>query len=114
MCLAKNGELLAQQISNVLHILAKKRYKTSILQQLEWRAEAISEQFNSQNVANTLLAFATMRTKPGQRMIEQQERFVGVGCGLLTSLVSVASRLDSQFWRWFGSPASTSSTSVYH
>jgi hypothetical protein len=54
------------------------------LQQLEWRAEAISEQFNSQNVANTLLAFATMRTKPGQRMIEQHQ-FI-IACDIKESL----------------------------
>ena len=42
--------------------------------QLERRAEAISGAFNSQNVANTLWAFATMGTKPGERMMGQLER----------------------------------------
>ena len=42
--------------------------------QLERRAEAISGEFNSQNVANTLWAFATMGTKPGERMMVQLER----------------------------------------
>ena len=32
--------------------------------ELERRAEAISAEFNSQNVANTLWAYATMGTKP--------------------------------------------------
>jgi hypothetical protein len=34
------------------------------LPELEQRAEAISGEYNSQNVANTLWAFATMGTKP--------------------------------------------------
>jgi hypothetical protein len=36
-------------------------------------------------------------------MMGQLERFVGVGCGFLSSLVSVASRLDSQFFVGFDS-----------
>jgi len=35
--------------------------------------EAISEQFNSQGVANTLWAFARMRTKPGELLMGQLE-----------------------------------------
>jgi hypothetical protein len=42
--------------------------------QLERRLEAISGEFNSQEVANTLWAFATMGTKPGERMMGQLER----------------------------------------
>ena len=42
--------------------------------QLERRAEAMSGQLNSQEVANTLWAFATMRTKPGERVMGQQKR----------------------------------------
>ena len=41
---------------------------------LEGRAEAISGEFNSQNVANTLWAYATIATKPEQRMIRQLKR----------------------------------------
>jgi ribosomal protein L14E/L6E/L27E len=41
---------------------------------LERRAEAISVDFNSQNIANTLWAFATMQVKPGERMMGQLER----------------------------------------
>jgi hypothetical protein len=63
----------SQEISNILHILAKQRYKSSILQQLEGRAEEISAEFNSQHLANTLWAFATMGTKPGQRLMGQLE-----------------------------------------
>jgi len=37
--------------------------------QLERRAEAISGEFNAQSVANTLWAFATMGTKPGDRVM---------------------------------------------
>jgi hypothetical protein len=40
---------------------------------LERRAEAISGKFNSQEVANTLWAFATMGRKPGERMMGQLE-----------------------------------------
>jgi hypothetical protein len=52
--------------------------------QLERRAEAISGGFNSQDIANTLWAYATMGTKPGER--------------ILSSLVAVASCLDFQFF----------------
>jgi hypothetical protein len=38
------------------------------------RAEDVSGEFNSQNVANTLWAFATMRTKPGELLMGQLER----------------------------------------
>jgi hypothetical protein len=41
---------------------------------LERRAEVMSGEFNSQEVANTLCAFATMGTKPGERMTGQLER----------------------------------------
>jgi hypothetical protein len=40
---------------------------------LERRAEAISGEFNSQEVANTLWAFATMRRRPGELMMGQLE-----------------------------------------
>jgi hypothetical protein len=42
--------------------------------QLERRAEAISGEFNSQDIANTLWAFATTGTKPGERLMGQLER----------------------------------------
>jgi hypothetical protein len=45
-----------------------------LLLALERRAEAISGEFNSQAVGNTLWAFATMGTKPGERMMGQLER----------------------------------------
>jgi hypothetical protein len=46
------------------------------LEQAERRAEAprISREFKPQNVVNTLRAFATMGTKPGDRMMGQLER----------------------------------------
>ena len=51
----------AQQIANTLHIMAKHRYTATgpLLLALEWRAEAIAGEFNSQNVANMLWALAT-------------------------------------------------------
>ena len=42
----------------------------------ERRAEAVSGEFNSQAVANTLWAFVTMETKLGERMMGQLERLV--------------------------------------
>ncbi len=42
--------------------------------QLERRGEAISGEFNSQAVATTLWVYATMGTKPGERMMRQLER----------------------------------------
>ncbi len=42
--------------------------------QLERRAEEISGEFNSQEVANTVWLFVTMGTKPGERMMGQLER----------------------------------------
>ena len=91
---------------------------------LEGRAEAISGEFNSQDVANTLWAFATMGRKPGERLMGQLEgraeaisgefnaqavtttlwsifvfclHLSVVHCDFLSSLVSVASRRGSQF-----------------
>jgi hypothetical protein len=40
---------------------------------LEGRAEAISGEFNSQNVANTLWAYATMGRQPGERLMGMLE-----------------------------------------
>ena len=42
--------------------------------QLERRVDAISGEFNSQDIANTMWAFTTMGTKPGERMMGQLER----------------------------------------
>jgi hypothetical protein len=44
-----------------------------MMEQLERRAEAISGEFSSQAVANTLWAYATMGRKPGERVMEQLE-----------------------------------------
>ena len=66
----------SQGSANTLHILAKQRhYKPieNILLALERRAEAILGEFNSQDVPNTLWAFATMGRKPGERMMGQLE-----------------------------------------
>jgi hypothetical protein len=62
-----------QQIANILHVMAKNRYWTCLLPELERRAEAISEEFNWQEVANTLWTFARMGTKPGERLMGQLE-----------------------------------------
>ena len=50
-----------------LYIMAKKRYKTCLLPELERRAEAIAGEFNTQGVATTLWAYATMGREPGER-----------------------------------------------
>ena len=57
----------AKQIASTLHIMAKQRYKATgpLLLALERRGEAISAEFNSQAVANTLWAYATLGRKPG-------------------------------------------------
>ncbi len=57
-------------------MMAKQRYKATgpLLLGLERRAEAISGKFNSQNVANTLWALATMGTKPGEKLMGQLEQ----------------------------------------
>ncbi len=56
--------------------MAKQRYNgtSPLLLALKRRAEAISGEFNSQDIANTLWAFATMGTKPGDNMMGQLER----------------------------------------
>ena len=48
-----------QEIANILHIMATKKYKTCLLPELERRAEAISGEFNSQQLAKTRLIFDT-------------------------------------------------------
>ena len=63
-----------QQIVNVLHIMAKNRYKSCLLPALERRAEATAGKFSSEEVANTLWAFATMGRDPGERVMELLER----------------------------------------
>ncbi len=97
-------EFRPQEISNLLHIsfFVKTRYKTCLLPELERRAEEISGEINSQKHAEccqhavgvcddgdkaggsddgvagaadrTLWAFATMGTKPGDRMLGHLER----------------------------------------
>jgi hypothetical protein len=44
------------------------------LPELERRAEATAGDFNSQEVANTVWAYATMGRKPGERLMVQLER----------------------------------------
>ena len=51
--------------------MAKKRYKTCLLPELERRAKAIAGEFNSQDVAKTLWAYATIATKLGERVMGQ-------------------------------------------
>ena len=53
--------------------------------QMEGRAEAISGQFNSQHVANTLWAYATMGKKPGERVLGQLEGRAEATSGELNS-----------------------------
>jgi hypothetical protein len=53
--------------------MAKKRYKTCLLLELERAAEAISGEFNTQEVANMLWAYATMEEKLGEVLMGQLE-----------------------------------------
>jgi hypothetical protein len=58
----------SQEIANTLHMMAKQRhYKPieNLLLALEGRAEAISGEFDSQHIANTLWPFATMARSRG-------------------------------------------------
>jgi hypothetical protein len=73
--LQKMQDFGPQQTANTLHIMAKHRHKTSqaLLMALKFRVEVISGEFNSQEVANTLWAFATIGTRPGERMMGQLE-----------------------------------------
>ena len=114
-------------IANTLHIMTKERYykpQETVLLALEGRVESISGEFNEQDVANTLWAFAAMGKKSGERMLGQLEGWTEaisgdfnaqdvtntlwsmfffclhlsvVHCDFLSSLVSVASRRFSQF-----------------
>jgi hypothetical protein len=52
---------------------------TSPVPALEQRAEAISVEFNSKNVANTLWAYARMGTKPRERVMWQLEQRAASG-----------------------------------
>ena len=54
----------AQQVANILHIMAKTRYRPSdpaLVPKLDGRAEALAGTFKAQDVANTLWAYATDR-----------------------------------------------------
>ena len=122
-----SGELNSQNVVNTLWAFATMGLRTGgqLMGQLGRRTEVISGDFNSQDVANTLWAFATMGTKPGEGMMGQLERRADaisgefnsqevantlwsmcffctlssdMDCGFLAFLVSVASRLDFQFF----------------
>ena len=58
----------ARQCANILHALAKSRRKAGagMLSALTSQIEAVARDFNSQDVANTLWAFATMGQTPGE------------------------------------------------
>jgi hypothetical protein len=73
-------EFKPQEIANTLHTMVKHSYKPteSLRLVFEQRVEVISGEFNSQNVANTMWGFATMRTKSGDRMMGQLELWVEV------------------------------------
>jgi hypothetical protein len=66
----------AQQLSNILHIMAKTRYSPwdqSLVSKLEERVEALAGTFKAQNVANTLWAYATMGREPGAAVMRELE-----------------------------------------
>ncbi len=67
-------EVGPRQIANILHVVAKNRYKTCLLPALERRAEVLAGEFNSQHVANTLWMFATMGRKTGGQVMELLDR----------------------------------------
>ncbi len=55
------------------------------MRQLEERAEAMSGEFTSQEFANTLWSYATMRRKPGEQLMEKLEGRSEVMSGEFTS-----------------------------
>ena len=61
-----------------------------VMGQLERRAETISGDLDSQNVANTLWAFGTMETKLGERMMGQLERRADAISGEFNSHITVS------------------------
>ena len=63
-----------QQFANILHITVKNGYETCLLPELERRAEAVAGEFKSQEVSNTVWAYATMGMKPGERLMGLLER----------------------------------------
>ena len=70
------GVFEAQQVANILHIIAKTRYSPrdqSLVPQLAVRAEALAGTFNAQDVANTLWAYATMGRVPGAEVTRELE-----------------------------------------
>ena len=61
-----------RDISSTLHIMAKTRHsprEQSLIPKLEQQAEAVAGTFDSQSVANTLWAYATMGRTPGAQMM---------------------------------------------
>ena len=60
------------QTANTLHIMAKTRYlpmSRDLLPNLDSKVEEVARECNSQEVANTLWAYATMGRKPGERAL---------------------------------------------
>ena len=66
----------ARQIANVLHSMAKARYRPAngtFSSALEGQAEAVIGLFNAQEVANTVWAYATMKRQPGKGLMRALE-----------------------------------------
>ena len=66
----------AQSVANILHIIAKTRYRPrdqSLFPQLEGRAEAVAGTFKAQEVANTLWAYARMGRAPWAGLMRELE-----------------------------------------
>ena len=62
----------SQGVANILHIIAKKRHRPTnqeFLARMDARVEAVARECNSQDVANTLWAYATMGRRPGERVL---------------------------------------------
>ena len=66
----------AQAVANILHIMAKTRYRPwdpALVQKLEERAEAVAGTFTPQELANTMCAYATMGREPGAGVMRELE-----------------------------------------
>jgi endonuclease/exonuclease/phosphatase family metal-dependent hydrolase len=83
-----------QQIANILHVTAKNGYETCLLPAFERRAEVMAGDFNSQGIANTLWAYATMGRKPGELLMGQLERRAEVIAGDFNSMGQLERRAE--------------------
>jgi len=65
-----------QELANIMHAMAKAHYTPTnplVLGPLEQHTEALADTFNTQDVANTIWAYATMGREPGAGLMRVLE-----------------------------------------